>query len=296
MIVESARLPSVAILAHRGDAVAVALATLLRRRGRALPLLVDDAALATASYTHRPDSGALDAAGQGFPRTDSVALPGGAVIDAGTDLVLCRLSGAPAARQSTPAGQEYADAESFALLLSWLAGLGSTVVDRPSPLRPRGTCPDVSGCTALARRTGLHTPALLLTTNGAASRPRRSARRRVGRPPGTPVLPGRRACGRRPTPAPAAVLRRAGAAARQRAGRGPTVVGAPEGWGTLPRPGRGGRAAGRGDRVRGRGGPSEPVVLDLSPVPTACDAVQLTALAGWLETAGGQIRAGKEAA
>lgn len=189
--------PSVVILAARGDAGAVAVATLLRRRGLGVSL-VDGGVLARGLVRHRPDSGSVpggawtrgnstsdDAslsgarpgagplAGSGSSTgssalTDVVHLAGGVRIDASTDAVLCRLPVLDAPRFADPVDGEYASSEMFALALSWLHGLGDAVVNRPSPRGLAGDGPDLLGLHGLAASVGLRAVAVRLHSNGAA--------------------------------------------------------------------------------------------------------------------------------
>lgn len=158
--------PCVAVLACRGDGVAVALATLLRRRGRCRVTLADDHDLARASFVHRPSSGPPPGAATSDPG-DLVRLAGGEVIDAGTDVVLCRLATLRPPSQSRPDQQAYAEAEMFAVALSWLLGLGDAVVNRPTPLSLSGAAPDLLQLHRLAAAVGLAVPRLTLTSNAA---------------------------------------------------------------------------------------------------------------------------------
>jgi hypothetical protein len=155
------------VLAHRGDGAAVALATLLHRRGRCQVSYADDHDLARAEFVHRPSSGPIESPGP--PAGDRAQLPGGAVIDANTDVVLCRLATLRPPRQARPDQQEYAEAEMFALALSWLAGLGDAVVNPPTPLNLSGAEPDLLRLHRLASGVGLTTPRLVLTSNAARS-------------------------------------------------------------------------------------------------------------------------------
>ncbi len=89
------------------------------------------------------------------------------MIDASTEVLLCRLAGIRPPRQARPAHQEYAEAEMFALALSWLVGLGEMVVNPPTPQSLSGTEPDLLALHRLAAGVGLSVPRLLLTTNAA---------------------------------------------------------------------------------------------------------------------------------
>ncbi len=163
---------SVVILAHRGDLAAVGLAIALHRRGRCRVSLADEYGLVGARIVHRPRSGWLHAdagaAGDGSA-ADLVELPDGTRITPATDVVLCRIAALPAAAQSDPGRQAYANAETNAWALSWLAGLGDAVVNQPSPLSLTGVEPDLLSLQRLASAVGLATPNLRLAANAASS-------------------------------------------------------------------------------------------------------------------------------
>jgi hypothetical protein len=188
--------PSVAILARRDDVAAVALATLLRRR-RCRVVLAFDHDLAVAHVVHRPSSGSVRG-GTGASTLalagDVVRLPDGTSIDATTDVVVCRIATLAPARQSSPTRQSYAEAEMFALALSWLSGLGDAVLNRPSPTSLAGAEVDLLHLHRLASGVGLAVPDLRLWVNAARS-PGQAAREGTGPPlprPGTwsePVEP-----------------------------------------------------------------------------------------------------------
>ena len=162
--------PTIAILAHLTDAGAAALAAHLRRRGHAKVFFANERDLVGARFVHRPPSGGLD--GQaGAPIPDSIQLAGGSLLDERTDLIVFRMSALAPARQATKERQDYADAEAFAVALSWLAGLGDRVLNRPSPMGLAGRQIDVLRLAQLANMVGLTTPPLRLTTNGASAAP-----------------------------------------------------------------------------------------------------------------------------
>jgi len=100
-----------------------------------------------------------------------VRLLDGSVVDEATDLIISRLSSIPPARQATKERQEYADAETYAVALSWLAGLGDRVLNRPNPMGLAGRQPDVLSLAVLAAEVGLSTPRLRLATNGVSIAP-----------------------------------------------------------------------------------------------------------------------------
>ena len=176
--------PSVAILARRDDAAAVALATLLRRRRGCHVVLAFEQDLASARIVHRPSSGPVFG-GAGTSSLalagDAVQLPDGACLDATTDVVVCRIATLAPARQSSPEGQSYAEAEMFALALSWLSGLGDAVLNRPSPTNLAGAEVDLLRLHRLASGIGLAVPDLRLWVNTART-PGQRAREGTGPP------------------------------------------------------------------------------------------------------------------
>jgi hypothetical protein len=173
--------PSVAILARRDDVAAVALATLLRRR-RCRVVLAYDHDLAVAQVVHRPSSGSVRG-GTGASTLalagDVVRLADGTSIDATTDVVVCRIATLAPARQASPTRQSYAEAEMFALALSWLSGLGDAVLNRPSPTSLAGADVDLLRLHRLAGDAGLAVPHLQLSVNAARGRVP-SRRQRLG--------------------------------------------------------------------------------------------------------------------
>ena len=165
--------PSVAILARRDDVAAVALATLLRRRRRCRVVLVHDRDLASAQVVHRPSSGTVRGGAGASPLAlagDALRLPDGTCLDATIDVVVCRLATLAPARQSSPDRQSYAEAEMFALALSWLSGLGDAVLNRPCPISLAGAEVDLLRLHRLAADTGLAVPQLQLNVNAARGR------------------------------------------------------------------------------------------------------------------------------
>lgn len=160
----------VAVIAHRGDAAAVALTTLLRRRGRVRATLVWDTTLIRATVAHRPSSGWRDASSDGGDALagDAVRLPDGTVLDAGTGAVVWRLGTFPTPAFG-PAHEDYAAAEGFALGLSWLAGIAPALVNPPDPMNLAGRHPDLVQLAALAREAGVESARFTLTADDAAS-------------------------------------------------------------------------------------------------------------------------------
>ena len=284
-------LPSVTILAHRGDLAAVALATALHNRGRCRLTFADEHRLVRARVVHRPSSGPVDGnapAAVVAAAGDVVDLPGGIRITPETDVVLCRIATLPAAVQSDQGRQAYAEAETFALALSWLAGLGDAVVNLPSPMGLAGVEPDLVGLHRLAGAVGLAVPNLQLATNAARSPvdpgfgpvdwPATGLPRWYSAATHTtkgPPLPGPLAAGEPVRPVGAALV------------LGRDVLGAPP---TLHD-----RLAALADAVGlgvcevglgQTGSAAEPVVTGLWAVPRLTGPGQLAALAGYLERRG----------
>jgi hypothetical protein len=291
-----ATLPSVAILAHRGDFAAVALATALHHRGRCRVTFADEHHLVRARVVHRPSSGPVDGNARAAvvaAAGDAIDLPGGTRITPETDVVLCRIATLPTAVQSDQGRQAYAEAETFALALSWLAGLGDAVVNRPSPLGLAGVEPDLVGLHRLAGAVGLAAPHLQLATNAARSPvdprfgpldwPTTGVPRwyTVATPTTMgPPLPGPLAAGERVRPVGAALV------------LGGDVLGAP--------PNLHDRLAALADAIGlavcevglgETGSAAEPVVTGLSAVPRLTGPGHLAALAGYLERRGRRMQA-----
>jgi hypothetical protein len=288
--------PTIAILARRGDLAAVALACTLHRRRRCRVAWADEYDLVRARVVHRPSSGLVD--GRTVAATalagDVVQLPDGSRITPETDVVLCRIAALPAAVQTDPRRQAYADAEAFALGLSWLTGLGDAVPNRPSPFGLAGLEPDLMSLVRLAAVAGLATPRLQLTSN-AAGCPVDPALRSLEWPViGLPraYVPPAEAATAPPLPRPLA----AGEPVRLVSSAlviGGDVVGAPrvlhDRLVALA------RAAGLAVCEVGLGhadSTAEPVVTGLSAVPRLTGPGQLEALAGYLERRGDD-RAGR---
>ncbi len=283
-----ATLPSVAILAHRRDLAAMALATALHRRGRCRVVLCDEYDLVRARVVHRPNDGLGDV----------VELSGGIRISAEIDVLLCRIAALPSATQSDPDRQAYADAEMFALAVSWLAGLGDAVVNRPSPLGLAGLEPDLVRLHRLAAEVRLAVPRLRLTSNGARC-PTDPALRPLHWPAvGLPrwYAPVQYAAAGPPLPRPTA----AGEPVRP---LGPALVAGDEVVGAPPelhdRLVALARVAGLAVCEVGLGwvdSAAEPVVTGLSAVPGLTGPGQLAALADYLERRGENRGTGRSAA
>lgn len=181
----------IVVLAQGGDEGAVRLVARLRHRlgdqpghrpgDRLGPVvrLVTDAELAMgARVRHRPPGGPPRPAGPADPvgppapadpvGADRVVLPDGTALGAETvRVVYNRLPGLapPQFDRARPADRDYAAMEASAWLVSWLAGLGDRVVNRPSPRGAAG--PDLGPLEALARaqRAGLPVHGVALTTH-----------------------------------------------------------------------------------------------------------------------------------
>ena len=141
-------------------------------------MLAFDQDLASAGVVHRPSSGSIRGGARPSVAAltgDAVRLPGGTSIDATTDVVVCRIATLAPARQSSRERQAYAEAEMFALALSWLSGLGDAVLNRPSPTGLAGADVDLLRLHRLATDAGLSVPDLELCVNAA---------RRPGKPDG----------------------------------------------------------------------------------------------------------------
>ncbi len=278
--------PTVAILAHRGDAAAVALATLLRRRGRCQVIYAEELALAGARIRHRPSSGPLNGErpDAGAMPGDMVQLPTGVTLGPDTAVLVCRLTSLAPARQTNADHQGYAEAESFAYALSWLAGLGDAVVNRPTPMGLPGIQPDLLRLQQLAAGVGLTVPRFQVASNAAQSGSPAGLRPVDWTPPGLPLaaLSGPSVSSGPPLPRPVLSLEPVqpiGAALvldRQ-------VIGAPPGLESR----LAALAADAGLRVaevglaRNDGGAT--VVTELCPVPRLTTADQLTGCASFLE-------------
>lgn len=163
------RLPQLVVLAERGDAGAVALACVVRRRRRCSVRLVDQAEIARAVVRHVPQAGPVPgpASGSGWA-VDSVELRGGEMIGSGVDCVLCRAGTFEPRRFVLAEDHEYATAEMHALGLSWLWGLSDAVVNRPTLGSLGGRAPDMLTLSRMAAQVGLATPEIRLTTNAAS--------------------------------------------------------------------------------------------------------------------------------
>lgn len=159
---------TIVVAAHRGDAAAVALSTLLRRRGRRRTILVNEAQLSRATIMHRPSSGRIVGTTSRLSLAgDALHLPNETLVDAASAVLLWRLSGFPTGVVPSD-HRDYADAEAYAFAVSWLSGLGSAVVNRPDPTSLSGAQPHLLQLSRLARQVGLSTPAFQLRSNGAS--------------------------------------------------------------------------------------------------------------------------------
>jgi hypothetical protein len=275
--------PRVAILAHFGDAGAVALATHLRRRGVAQAVFADERAFVRARLVHHPPSGSLNDKTMA-PIPDAVYLPDGPVLDGNVDLIVSRLSALAPALQATPARRDYADAEAFAFVLSWLAALGDRTLNRPSPMGLAGHQPDVLLLARLAAAVGLATPQLRLSINGASAAPGGSVRLSW---PGstTPVAFPTQALPATGPPLPMPVMFSepvSPVAVALVAGR--RVVGAPQGLEERTAALVAAAKLNVAEVTFGSAGPGgSPLVVEVQPVPRIVDFPQLDLLAKYAE-------------
>lgn len=286
---------AIVVVAARGDAAAVALVTLLRRRG-CHTLLADEHAVVRATLEHRPASGRIEPGRQGTAALagDVLKLPGGVQLGAATGLLVWRLDGFPVA-QLPPEHREYGESEGFAAGLSWLTGLGDLVLNRPDPLGLAGARADLLHLARLAREAGLAVPAFDLRTNDAAV---------GGREPGFLALdwtpPGI------PDPAAAGPAPDGPRLARPVFGIEPfvsepaalvlddTVIGPTQPWSTHAGPALAGLARAAGLRCAeiglGRTRTGRPVVTGISPIPTLRQPSHLAAFADYVERRAGVAR------
>lgn len=145
-------IPSVLVIASRGDVGAVALATLLRRRGATRVTLLDAGTFSRSPITLHPESGPPGA---------------GASADPQADLIYCRAATFDAPVFTRPADSEYALAEMHAVGLSWLWTRREVVVNRPTPEALCGATPDLLRTARACAEVGLRTPEILLATDAA---------------------------------------------------------------------------------------------------------------------------------
>jgi hypothetical protein len=168
MSVSSGADRTIVVAAHRGDAAAMALATLLRRRGRRRTMLVDEAQLSRSTIVHRPSSGPVTNSASRLSLTgDALRLPDETLVDAASAVVLWRLARFPTGVMPVE-HREYADAEAHAFAVSWLSGLGRAVVNRPDPMSLPGAHPHLLQLSTFARQVGLSAPAFQLRSSGAS--------------------------------------------------------------------------------------------------------------------------------
>ena len=285
------RQPLLIILADRRDATAAATAIMLRRRGRVQVHLIDEASLLRAKIAHHPSSGPLGELDQphgvGALPEDVVELGPHLRVEADTGGVWCRLAAVRAPRLP-PRDQDYGDAEMFAFALSWLAGLGERVVNRPDPLSLAGKQVDVLQLQRLAQQVGLSTPELTLRSCESARAPataRSPVLRRVAwdglAVPATALVPESGLGPPLPEPScyaePVIDLQR-------------VLITGDQAVGVPPSLGRKlvGLASAAGldlceMTIGHRTGQQDWLVVAVSPVPTRLDLAQLTACAAYLE-------------
>ncbi len=149
-------IPSILIIGQRGDTGAVALATLLRRRGTCSVVFVDDSDFARGPINLYPESGQVG------PQSP---------IDPGCDLIYCRSVTFNAPPFSRQADADYAAAEMHAFGLSWLWTRRSVVVNTPTPGALCGTTPDILLTALACAEVGLDTPDVVLAVDAARVAP-----------------------------------------------------------------------------------------------------------------------------
>lgn len=153
-----------AVIGHPGDRVAVEIAAAIERRlGPGSVTLAWAEELMLAVWRHRVG---------GSVTTEIVLRDGRALRSDALGGVFCRLTYAPTPlfTRSTERDRQYAAAEGYALLLSWLAGLPCPVVNRPGPLGLSGPQLTPVQWLALAGRCGLRTRRTRLAAHGDAWR------------------------------------------------------------------------------------------------------------------------------
>lgn len=145
--------PSILIIAPPRDVTAVAVATVLRRRGVGRVELTDDLHLARGGLTHTPASGPSAADVPSEPP--------------GHDVIWCRTGTLRARPFVRPVDAEYAAAEMHAIALSWLWSRRDVVVNQPTPGALCGAAPDLLRLALACADVGLPTPDLLLAADAA---------------------------------------------------------------------------------------------------------------------------------
>lgn len=145
-------IPSILIIAPRGDVGAVALATLLRRRGVCRVSLVDDSDFARHPIILYPESGPPG------PQSPTAA---------GFDAIYCRSATFSAPPFPNKDDADYAASEMHAFGMSWLWTRRHTVINTPSPYALCGHAPTLLVTALKCTDVGLDTPDLLLAVDAA---------------------------------------------------------------------------------------------------------------------------------
>lgn len=121
---------SIVVLLDPDDRGALLVARALRLRGLPLALVSTDQLLLAPVWEHDPLGASRVVLGNGLELTES-----------SIGVLFCRVRGVdpPQLRRAADDDRRYAQEEFFALLLSWLAGLGERVLNRPHPGNLHGT-------------------------------------------------------------------------------------------------------------------------------------------------------------
>jgi hypothetical protein len=204
----------IVILAEPDDTLALCVgAELERRHGGDAVLLASSAELSCARrFCYRDADGGSEASGR---PASSVELANGRRIDSATSRVVwCRLRwlALPQFAGAHDDDRQYAQMESFALLLAWLQGLPCPVVPRPEPRGLAGASWSRWELARAASAAGLTPRAVVATTS--ARRPLPEATRTTGDPFEPHAV---RLFGARAHPAP-------GAVGRHELGAGPALL------------------------------------------------------------------------
>ena len=122
------------------------MARALRRQGAPVALVPVEQLLLAPVFEHDPSGPSRIVLGSGLE-----------LVDASIGLLFCRIRGIdpPQFRRAAEADRLYAQEEFYALILSWLAGLGERVVNRPQPASLHGMrCGRLEELLRSARSTG----------------------------------------------------------------------------------------------------------------------------------------------
>ena len=139
-------MPLAVVLADPDDRGALLVARALRLRGVPLALVSVDQLLLAPIWSHDPLGGSRIVLGNGIELTDRTI-----------GVVFCRFCGIdpPQFRRAAARDRAYAQEEFHALILSWLAGLGERVRNRPHPASLAGMqCSRLEDLLRSAQRTG----------------------------------------------------------------------------------------------------------------------------------------------